>query len=212
MTVKFVTLMSLGLQSIFPFFFQRILNEPNSVLGTYFFGQSTMYLAAPSLWLWLSRRIGKKRTFLTALAISVPAWLSWYLAGAGEPLVLVYLRAVIIGASGSGVILMGQSMLPDTMEYDFRRTGLRREGIFAALYTTVEKLSGAIGVALVGALLGWSGYLQSRGADVQQPESALWAIRVIMAWLPTLITLAGILALLAYDLDEAKLAATTERA
>jgi GPH family glycoside/pentoside/hexuronide:cation symporter len=203
--VKFITLMSLGTQSIFPFFFQRILGVSNGVLGTYFFCQTAMFLVAPSLWLWLSKRIGKKRTFLAALAISLPVWASWMLATAGEPLLLVYLRGVIIGVSGSGVILMGQSMLPDTMEYDYLRTGLRREGIFAALYTTVEKFSGAIGVALVGALLGAYGYVQSRGGAVEQPESALWAIRVAMSGVPAVITLAGMAALFFYDLDERKL-------
>ncbi|MDH7973252.1 MFS transporter [Sphingomonas sp. AR_OL41] len=204
--VKFITLMALGVQSVFPFFFQRILAVPNSVLGTYFLCQSAMFLVAPSLWLWLAKRVGKKRTLLTALAISIPVYFSWAFAAQGEPLLLVYLRGVIIGVSGSGVILMGQSMLPDTMEYDFRRTGLRREGIFAALYTTVEKLSGAIGVSLIGALLGAYGYVQSRGPAVVQPESALWAIRVAMAYVPALISLAGMAALLGYDLDERKLA------
>lgn len=204
--VKFVTLMSLGTQAIFPFFFQRILGVPNSILGTYFLCQSVMMLIAPSLWLWLSKRIGKKATFMTALALSVPIWLSWILATRGEPLPLIYLRAIIIGASGSGVILMGQSLLPDTMEYDYRRTGLRREGIFAALYTTVEKLSGAVGVAIVGAILGASGYIQSRGTDVVQPVSALAAIRYIMALIPTAITLTGMVALYFYNLDEKTLA------
>ena len=203
--VKFITLMSLGVQSIFPFFFQRILMVPNSTLGTYFLCQSAMFLLAPSLWLWCAARIGKKKTFLIALGLSLPVWLSWALAQAGEPLAAVYLRGVLTGISGSGVILMGQSMLPDTMEYDFRRTGLRREGIFAALYTTVEKLSGAVGVALVGAVLGAYGYVQSRGAAVAQPESAIWAIRACMAYVPAAITLAGMLALAGYDLDERKL-------
>ena len=206
--VKFITLMALGTQSIFPFFFQRILGVSDSVLGTYFLCQSAMFLIAPSLWLWVARRIGKKRTFLIALGMSVPVYLSWMLATAGEPLALLYARGILVGISGSGSILMGQSMLPDTMEYDFRRTGLRREGIFAALYTTVEKLSGAIGVAMVGALLGAYGYVQSRGAAVVQPEGALWAIRATMAYIPTAISLLGMAALLGYDLDERKLAET----
>ena len=210
--VKFITLTSLGVQAVFPFFFQRILNVPITVLGTYFLCQSAMYLIAPSFWLWVSRRLGKKKTFLIALSLSLPAWLSWSLASAGEPLPLVYLRGVVIGISGAGVILMGQSMLPDTMEYDYRRTGLRREGIFAALYTTVEKLSGAVGVSMVGALLGAYGYVQSLGPTVAQPASALWAIRFAMAYLPAIITLAGMAALLGYDLDERRLAETGDAA
>jgi GPH family glycoside/pentoside/hexuronide:cation symporter len=208
--VKFITLMSLGLQSIFPFFFQRILGVSNSVLGYYFLCQSVMLLGAATPWRWLSLRIGKKATFMIALALSVPIWISWQFAGHGEPAPLIYLRGLVVGASGSGVILMGQSMLPDTMAYDYQRTGLRREGIFAALYTTVEKLSGALGVALVGAVLSAFGYIQSRGATVVQPASALWAIRFIMAWIPTFITMLGMVALLAYNLDEAKLTGIVE--
>ena len=204
-TVKFITLMSLGIGSIYAFFFQRILGVPNSVLGSYFLCQSSMFLVAPSFWLWASRRWGKKASFMAALMLSIPVWLSWMLAVHGEPLWLVYLRGFLIGISGSGVILMGQSMLPDTMEYDFQRTGLRREGIFAALYTTVEKLSGAIGVALVGALLGAYGYIQSRTGAVDQPASALWAIRFSMAYVPAAITAGGMAALSFYDLDERRL-------
>ena len=203
--VKFITLMSLGIGSIYAYFFQRILAVPISVLGTYFLCQSSMFLVAPSLWLWASRRWGKKATFMVALGLSIPVWLSWMLAVQGEPLWLVYLRGFLIGISGSGVILMGQSMLPDTMEYDFQRTGLRREGIFAALYTTVEKLSGAIGVALVGALLGAYGYVQSRTGAVDQPASALWAIRICMAYVPAAITAAGMVVLAFYHLDEREL-------
>lgn len=47
--VKFITLMSLGIGSIYAYFFQRILAVPISVLGTYFLCQSSMFLVAPSL-------------------------------------------------------------------------------------------------------------------------------------------------------------------
>jgi GPH family glycoside/pentoside/hexuronide:cation symporter len=207
--VKFVTLSSLGVQAIFPFFFQRILRAPDSLLGVYFLVQSLMMLLTPFLWMKLSRKIGKKRTFLWALALSIPGWLSWQVASAGDPLALLFVRAVVIGTSGSGVILMGQSLLPDTMEYDYRRTGLRREGLFAALYTTVEKLSGAIGVAAVGAILGAYGYVQSRGGVVTQPASALWAIRLTLSFIPAGISAVGMLLLLAYRLDEKSLDAAS---
>jgi GPH family glycoside/pentoside/hexuronide:cation symporter len=142
------------------------------------------------------------------LTLAIPAWCSWWWAGAGDPVALIFIRGVIIGCSGSGVILMGQSMLPDTMEYDRRRTGLRREGVFAGFYTTVEKLSGAVGVAIVGAMLGAAGYIESRGPTVVQPASALLAIRFIQSWVPAFITLSSMGALAFYNLNEAKLGGT----
>ena len=45
-----------------------------------------------------------------------------------------------------------------------------------------------------------------------QPASALWAIRFAMAYLPAIITLAGMAALLGYDLDERRLAETGDAA
>ena len=102
---------------------------------------------------------------------------------------------------------MGQSLLPDTMEYDHLRTGLRREGIFAGFYTTVEKVAGAVGIALVGAILSAAGYVQSRGIDVVQPESALTAIRLVIALLPAGVSLAALLLLFGYTLSEERLQA-----
>ena len=106
---------------------------------------------------------------------------------------------------------MGQSLLPDTMEYDHLRTGLRREGVFAGFYTTVEKVAAALGIALVGAILAGAGYVQSRGVDTVQPDSALLAIRLVIALLPTAVSVAALLLLFAYPLSEAKLVALRAR-
>jgi len=35
-------------------------------------------------------------------------------------------------------------MLPDTIDYYFKRTGLRREGIYSGLYSVVEKFASAV--------------------------------------------------------------------
>lgn len=212
-TVKFLTLLSLGVQAVFAFFFTYVLQLSDSWLGQYFLASSIAMILSQPLWLKLARSNGSKRnTYMIALALSLPAFLSWLIAAPGDPAWHIYLRAVVIGACGGGAILMGQSLLPDTMEYDYRRTGMRREGIFAGVYTTVEKLSGAIGISVVGAFLGAAGYVQSRGADVVQPESAINAIYLIMGCLPALISFLGIVALIFYDLTEAKLKATVQPA
>jgi GPH family glycoside/pentoside/hexuronide:cation symporter len=201
--------MSLGVQAVFAFFFTYVLKLSDAYLGQYFLASSIAMILSQPLWLKLSKITGSKRnTYIIALILSLPAFLSWLIAEPGEPALYVYLRAVVIGAAGGGAILMGQSLLPDTMEYDYRRTGLRREGIFAGFYTTVEKLSGAIGVAVVGAILSTAGYIQSQGTQVQQPDSAIKAIYLIMGCLPALISFLGIVALLFYRLTEDKLKST----
>ena len=205
---KFLTLMTLGVQAVFPFFFKRVLGVSDAYLGTYFLLSSIMLIVSQPMWLWLGRRLGKRATYMIALAISVPVALSWLLAGHGESILLVYLRGVLTGISGGGAILMGQSMLPDTMDYDYRRTGLRREGVFAGFYTTVEKLAGAVGIAAVGAFLSASGYIQSKGATVDQPASAITAIYIAISCLPAVISALGVVALIFYDLSEGKLHAT----
>ena len=207
--VKFLTLMSLGVQAVFAFFFTYVLQLSDTYLGQYFLASSLAMIASQPLWLRLARAWGSKRnTYIAALVLSLPAFLSWLLAAPGDPPVYLYLRAIVIGASGGGAILMGQSLLPDTMEYDYRRTGLRREGIFAGFYTTVEKLSGAIGISVVGAFLSAAGYIQSQGTSVVQPESAIRTIYLIMGLLPATISALGIVGLLFYSLTEERLKST----
>jgi GPH family glycoside/pentoside/hexuronide:cation symporter len=205
---KFLTLMTLGVQAVFPFFFKRVLGVSDAYLGTYFLLSSILLIISQPVWLWLGRRLGKRVTYMLALGVAVPVSLSWLLAGHGESILLVYLRGILTGFGSGGAILMGQSMLPDTMDYDYRRTGLRREGIFAGFYTTVEKLAGAVGIAIVGAFLSASGYIQSTGATVAQPPSAIKAIYIAISCLPALISGLGVVALIFYDLSEHKLHAT----
>ena len=206
--MKFLTLMGLGTQSAQAYFFTRILKRDYTALSFYFFLYSSGMIVSQPFWLWISRRIGKRSTLMLALGMSLPISLSWFLADANEPSIFVTIRGVLSGLYAGGMIMVGQAMLPDTMEYDFRRTGLRREGLFAGVYTTVEKLSGAIGVAVVGTLLSALGYVASRGEVVDQPESVNTAIYIAMAVVPFVINLGAILVMLGYDLTEEKLKAT----
>ena len=203
--VKFLTLATLGALAVFPYFFSRILKVSDNYLGTYFLCYSLALMGSQPLWLFLSRRVGKRAAFMVALGGSIPAWGSWILAGPSEPLFLLLLRGVALGTLGGGALLMGQALLPDTMEYDYLTTGLRREGLFAGFYTTMEKFSGAIGIAAVGAALGASGYVQSAGPAVVQPPSALHAIRLIISLFPSLLCASALALLVFYHLSEADL-------
>ena len=135
--------------------------------------------------------------------------MTWLLASPAEPYALTILRGIFLGFLGGATLLMGQAMLPDTMEYDIRRTGMRREGVYAGVYTTIEKFAFALGPAATGAILAGMGYIASSEGFVEQPESAILAVYICAAVLPVVTSILGILCLTQYDLTEQKLKAAT---
>jgi GPH family glycoside/pentoside/hexuronide:cation symporter len=164
--------------AILPFLFTTVTKAGYKQLSLYFFVQGLATLGGQPFWVWLSKGIGKKRTFYVSSVGYGLAIASWFLAAAGDPAVLTVARAAVIGGLGGGALLAASSLLPDAIAHDFHRTGLRREGIFAGVYTTVEKASAAFAATLIGAGLSLGGYVQGAGGHDVQPASAVMVIRL----------------------------------
>jgi GPH family glycoside/pentoside/hexuronide:cation symporter len=161
------------------------------------------------VWTRLSRRVGKRNGFTIAALLYAAVMLTWLLVRAGEPMPLLVARLLVLGAAVSGILVTGFAILPDTIEYDRRRTGLNREGMYAGIYSTMEKIAAAFGPLVVGAYLSAAGFTSSEGGQVvAQPDAAISAIYVTMAVLPAAASLASAALLRLYDLDERKLKAT----
>jgi len=207
LAAKLFTLMTLASSAVLPFFFGNVLGKNLLVLGPYFALLAGSFVISQPLWVWVSNRWSKATTYRAAVLIAIPFYLTWLWGAHGEPLGLIYARAFIIGFLAGGALLAGQALLPDTIEYDYLMNGLRREGIFAGFYTTMEKVSGAAGIGIVGVLLSHAGYVASRGNVVLQPHSALIAIRYIVAVLPAVLSLLCFLVLLFYNLTDEKITA-----
>lgn len=208
--VKVTHLVGLAIYlSSMPFFFSVILKVSLSYMGLYFLVQSAFILISQFGWVWLTRRFGKNWAYYLAAFFYVVALASWVFASEGEPFALIALRAVFTGMGAGGVLLIGQSLLPDTMQYDFQRTGLRREGVFAGVYTTVEKLSFAIGPALMGILLGAAGYVAGAEAAGIQNDASRLVIYAGVSILPALGIASAGLIMTRYRLDERELSAGT---
>lgn len=191
------------------FFFPLVLGASLSAFGYYWIAFYTAMIASQPFWLRYGKSHGKRNVFMFGLLATVVVNLTWLVATPAEPYVITIIRGIFLGFLGGCTLLMGQAMLPDTMEYDVRRTGIRREGIYAGFYTTIEKFSYAIGPAITGALLAAMGYVSSRDGFVEQPQSAIIAVYICAAGLPALAGLLGALCLTKYDLTEAKLKTTT---
>ncbi|MEZ5500861.1 MAG: MFS transporter [Steroidobacteraceae bacterium] len=189
------------------FIIQFVMHRPNVGTWLLYYGLASTAVQIISIPFWLrtSVRFEKRNTYLVATVIFALASLSWLLASPAEPLWFFLLRAVVKGFSAAGLLLMGQSMLPDTIEFDFRRTGLRREGVFSGLYSIVEKFAFAIAPAILGWVLSYYGFVSKAP---QQSALAVDGIRYAAALLPALYFGLSIPFLLSYGLDESKLKGT----
>ncbi len=158
----------------------------------------------------LSKRIGKRGAYLFSTTVFIAYSLSWVLAEPGEPLLLFFARAVLLGICLGGNILMAMSMLTDTIELDARRSGMRREGIYAAMYSFVEKFSSAFGPLVVGLILSRTGFQRDLPPEAVQEPQVLFGILLGMALIPAAVGALSLLTLWRYRLDEQTLAATPE--
>src|SRR3546814_15209350 len=102
------------------------------MLGLYCLVFYSSMMLSQQLWVRLGRKAGKRKIYLIASGVYALMYVSWYFVETGEPLYLTFGRAVGLGVTAGAVLLFGQSLLPDTMEWDYRRTGMRREGMLSA--------------------------------------------------------------------------------
>ena len=200
--VKLAQLLGAGVTfAITPFLFIQILKSDYPTMGYYFLTYFVAMIAGQPFFVWLCRRYGKKQVYLGVAPFMIAVTLSWLLAGPGDPLIFTLGRAAALGFIGGSTLLIIQGMLPDTIHYDFIRTGMNREGVFAGVYTTIEKLAGALASGVTGIILGAFGYVASTGQNVVQPESAIRAIYLV-ASMPALCMVLSCLLMLRYHLTE----------
>ena len=185
------------------FFVQRRLAMTDEWLGIIYLTLTIGTVLAQPVWLWMARRHGKRATYTVAGIFTAVVWASWFPFAAGTPGWVVVTIGLLAGLGNGGIVMISQSMLPDTMEYQYRTTSMRIEGSFAGLYIMVEKLGQAIGAALTGIILGLFGYIEAKGGEiVEQPESAVLGIALCYCVFSTAFLVISVVVMRFYPLDE----------
>lgn len=170
------------------FFVESWLGLPPQIANTVILAVQGTALLMLFVWSAVSQRVGKKPVYFMGMSC-------WILAAGGlfflQPgqLGLLYGLTILAGVGVSTAYLIPWSMLPDVIELDELKTGQRREGIFYSFMVLLQKLGLALGLQMVGLALQWSGYI---GGASEQPTSALLAIRIVVAPLPMVCLLAGL--------------------
>jgi GPH family glycoside/pentoside/hexuronide:cation symporter len=170
-------------------------------------GSTSLYLlcfAAPALltiplWLRLSRRLGKKRSWLLSLGIKIVAFGVLLVTPTGA-IWLVFACIGSIGAAHGCGSVLAPSIQADIIDVDELATGERKEGTYFAVWNLTSKASFALSLFLTGQILGAAGFQP----NVEQAPVVLTTIRLLMAGLPCAALVAAAALFVRFDLDEAR--------
>ncbi|MBL8643793.1 MAG: MFS transporter [Rhodospirillaceae bacterium] len=166
---------------------------------------SVVVVVTPPLWTMLSRRIGKKAVFILSIICFIATFLLFGLVREGQ-MWGVYLFAVALGAFNCGFSLMAFSMLLDAIALDAKISGLNREGVYAGLWSAMDKTAFAFGALLAGLALGYFGYQESTTGFTTQSDETLAGISLTYIGMPVVFAVLSLLIMLKYRLTEKDLA------
>ncbi|HET7817490.1 MAG TPA: MFS transporter [Sphingomicrobium sp.] len=162
---------------------------------------------AVPLWMLLGRFAGLRLLWLIAagtgmIGLALFAAIDVQRAGAMQ-LFLIAMQAAIVGLN-----FVFWAMLPNTIEYGERATGVHVEGAVFGVAALLQRI--AIGIAT--AILGWGFASAGYVANVEQSETTLAGMRATIALVPLLFLGLSCLAMLANPLGRGGVRASAGRA
>jgi GPH family glycoside/pentoside/hexuronide:cation symporter len=183
-----------------------IFNGDSGLAGSWpsWFGSAsalaTSFLVIPVITL-LSQKLGKKKTFLLAQAISILGYLCfWWCFDPAAPWKMLLPLPLFSFGIGSLFTLM-MSMTADVCDLNELNTNTRQEGVFGAIYWWMVKFGFAIAGLFSGLILALAGFDQD--VAVQTPE-ALQNLKLAYIAVPVTGTLIAMVVMARYDLSEQK--------
>ncbi len=163
------------------FFFKDVIGGGEPMLAAWGAASNLVSILSMLFWPAIGRRFGKVPVYAVSVVGFALVGFSWLLAGPGTGLAAVVVRGAATGVFVGGLLLMGQSLIPDAIATDFARTGLRREGLLSGAYSFVEKASSALGPMVVGGVFQLLGFAVPGAATRTDPTAVYLAAAVIPA-------------------------------
>jgi GPH family glycoside/pentoside/hexuronide:cation symporter len=149
---------------------------------------------------WLGTRLGKKRTFYVAMAMSMLGYaLKWVCYDPEMPWLLLVPTPLLAFGLG-GLFTLIPSMIADVVDMDELETFERREGLYGAVFWWVVKLGMAAALAASGVLLNATGFDVALEGD--QAERTIFLMRVFDCVVPFVASGLAIWAIAAFPITE----------
>lgn len=152
-------------------------------------------LAAP-----VSNRIGKRRTFMAAMAVASVLSVAFFWLGKDQLVPIFILQAFISVCAGSIFPLLW-SMYADCADYSELQTGNRATGLIFSSSSMSQKFGWAFGTAITGWMLAQFGFQ----ANAVQSAETLQGIRMFLSLLPAAGAFLSLVFIYFYPLSEQKM-------
>lgn len=197
--LQFVAIASVS--STLAFYVTVVLKQDFRLLSVFGLVVTGTIVVAVPMWRRLSARITKLRGLVIGIIGEVSTTFLWLAASPDTAYLVVVLRGMLAGIFGSAILLNSQAMWLDTIDYDRRRSGISREGLFTSIYVFVERLGYSVGPLALGALLSAMDFDKTLPLD-QQPASAAVAVYIGIVWLPAIMYSIALLLLSGYAIPD----------
>ncbi|MDX5361635.1 MAG: MFS transporter [Alphaproteobacteria bacterium] len=184
--------------TLFLLYVKHVLQVPDmsGLLLLIYFGCGA---ASVPLWVWISKRTGKKPAWIGSMIWAAVIFAFVPLLGPGD--VGWYIAIVVATGIGLGADLaLPASMQADVIDLDRVETGTERAGLYFSLWGMATKLALALAVGIAFPLLDLAGFAPE--AEANGPQ-ALTALALLYAFGPSLLKLAAVAVIWTYPIDAA---------
>ncbi|GAB7551237.1 hypothetical protein NRB_07340 [Novosphingobium sp. 11B] len=178
----------------------HVLRRTPAFVGQAYPISSIAAILTVPFWNRLAARNGKRRTFFVACTGMALAWIAILVIPARHGALMLPLMGVI-GAFNAGLLMLPNAMVPETIDFDTKRTGMRQEGATYGAWIFCQQTAMAGGGILLSMMLAAIGYV---GGLANQPASVQRALTLIIAVLPALFLVIAMVLIARYPLGRLK--------
>lgn len=188
------TIISQNLQYYFKYIFEAENLTVYSLLAL--LGCTMLFIP---LWTPLIKRIGKNIAYAIGLFIIAIACIVVFFLAHQLGFVFMLIMMGVAGIGLAAAFIAPWTMIPDTVEYDQRKSGVREEGVYYGLWTFFSKTGQAMAALIGGFILQVTGYVANSAV---QNTGALLGIRFLLGPVPALFLIVSGVIVLFYPINE----------
>lgn len=147
----------------------------------------------------MSKRTGKKIVYGTGFVIMAVGLMVLFFLGHTQGIAFNLIMMAFLGIGMGLLYAMPYAIVADSIEYDYLRTGERREGAFFGIFTWGLKMGQAAASLLMGITLEAMGYIANA---IPQATSAQLGIRLFLGPIPAAVFLLAAVVIYFYPITE----------